>query len=337
MQVEPVLLGELDHLAHVGQVGVGAVDVELADRHVLALAQHLLEEADDRRVLGPGRQLAARAVGPELRHDHRGRCVLQHLGALVVRARHHGALDAGLLQDLDHLLGRHDLPGVVAVVHVGVEDRQLLVGRGRAGSGEQTDEGKKSAHVRSHQRRARGRPPIVEANRDALAGEARRRHFVAQPALEQHQIARLGRQAHEGVKASGRIGPARRRRHVQAKPRILELQRAGALGHFHVIGAADEGRGMEMQGMHHACRHDVGPAVGHGERPAGQDRSAASGRRPWRAGRCAAAGGRTAKKRDAGGRASRRTCSRRDSAWPTSAGPPHPRRRANGIRRPGPG
>ena len=187
-------------------------------------------------------ELAARAIGPELGHDHRGRRVLQHLGALVVRARHHGALDAGLPQDLDDLLGRHDLPGIVAVVHVGVEDRQLLVGRGRAGSSEQTDEGEKSAHVRSHQRRVLGRPAIVEANRDTLAGKARRRHFVAQPALEQHEIARLGRQADEGAKALGRIGPARRRRHVQAKPRILELQRAGAPGHFHVIGAADEGR-----------------------------------------------------------------------------------------------
>ncbi len=36
-----------------------------------------------------------------------------------------GALDARLLQDLDHFLGRHHRPGIVAVMHVRVEDRQL--------------------------------------------------------------------------------------------------------------------------------------------------------------------------------------------------------------------
>ena len=39
VQEQPVLLGELHDAPHVGQVGVGAVDVEFADRHVLALRQ----------------------------------------------------------------------------------------------------------------------------------------------------------------------------------------------------------------------------------------------------------------------------------------------------------
>ena len=62
VQHELVLLGERDHAPRHRQVGVGAVQVELADRRVAAAAQALLEERRDGVVAHPGADVAARAV-----------------------------------------------------------------------------------------------------------------------------------------------------------------------------------------------------------------------------------------------------------------------------------
>ena len=51
-------------------------------------------------------------------------------------------------QYLHDLCGRDDLPGVVAVVDVRVEDRQFLVGRGGSG-GDEREQDKQGTHRRS--------------------------------------------------------------------------------------------------------------------------------------------------------------------------------------------
>ena len=73
----------------------------------------------------PGRDLAAAAIGPELGDDDVGRLGEELLGPLVVRARDQRALDAGLPEERHGLLRRDDAPRVVAVVDVGVDDRQI--------------------------------------------------------------------------------------------------------------------------------------------------------------------------------------------------------------------
>ena len=142
---QPVLLGELDDPPRHGQVGVGPVEVELADGHVAILREPLLHVGDDGLVAHPGRDLAARAVRPELGNDEVGRLGEELLRPLVVRARHQGALDAGLAQERHDLLGRHDAPGVVAVVDVGVDDGQIG-GPADGRHGERHDKGDELEH-----------------------------------------------------------------------------------------------------------------------------------------------------------------------------------------------
>ena len=47
--------------------------------------------------------------------------------AIVARARDERALHSGAAHDGDRFLHRHDIPGVVAVVHMRIEDRQRLL------------------------------------------------------------------------------------------------------------------------------------------------------------------------------------------------------------------
>jgi hypothetical protein len=64
VQYQLVLFRQRDHAPWHRQVGVRAVDVELADRDVAAACEPLFEERDDRIVADPGRDVAATAVRP---------------------------------------------------------------------------------------------------------------------------------------------------------------------------------------------------------------------------------------------------------------------------------
>ena len=140
MQQDLVLSGELDHPARHRQVGVGAEEMELADRDVAVLPQPLLDVGHDGLVAHPGPDLAALPVRPQLRQDEVRRLGVEPLGALVVRARHHPPPHAGLAQERDRLLRWELLPGVVAVVQMGVEDRQVGGAGASRAAGEQQGE-----------------------------------------------------------------------------------------------------------------------------------------------------------------------------------------------------
>jgi hypothetical protein len=115
--------------------------MELADAGVLVLLQPLLEVGGHRLVAEPGARVAARAVGAQLRDDEIGGLGLQALLAVVAGGGDQSAAHARLLQDGDRVLRRQHVPGVVAVVHVRVEHRQLGAGCGeRCGHGERGDE-----------------------------------------------------------------------------------------------------------------------------------------------------------------------------------------------------
>ena len=145
MQQEAVLLRELHDAARHRQVGVGAEEVELADRHVCVLAQQVFYVAHDGVVFRPRADVASRPVRTQRRQDQVGRFREQLLRALVVGARDERTLQPRLAQDRDGFLGRRREHRVVAVVDVGVEDRQL-VGEGDTGHGEQQDEHKEFPH-----------------------------------------------------------------------------------------------------------------------------------------------------------------------------------------------
>ncbi len=125
VQHEPVLPGERHHAPRHRQVGIGAVQVELADRGVALAGEAILEKRDDRFVAHPGADVAAGAIRAQRRHHEIRRLGDEPLRAVVAGARDEGALDAGLAQDRDRVLRRQVVPRVVAVMHVRVEEREL--------------------------------------------------------------------------------------------------------------------------------------------------------------------------------------------------------------------
>lgn len=50
---------------------------------------------------------------------------MKALLAVIARVEDQCALDAGLLQDRQHVLARQLIPGVMAIVQAGIEDRHL--------------------------------------------------------------------------------------------------------------------------------------------------------------------------------------------------------------------
>ena len=73
MQEQVVLFRQRDHAPRHRQIGVGAVQVELADGDIAVASQPILEERDDGLVAHPGADVAAGAVGAQRRHDQVGR------------------------------------------------------------------------------------------------------------------------------------------------------------------------------------------------------------------------------------------------------------------------
>jgi hypothetical protein len=92
---------------------------------------------NERLIPKPGTDLAARAVDAQLRDDKIGRRLVEALLAIVAGARDQRAFEACLAHDGDRVLHRHRFPCVVAVVQMGIEDRQPLLTWCRDGETEQ--------------------------------------------------------------------------------------------------------------------------------------------------------------------------------------------------------
>ena len=155
VQHEPVLLRERDHAPRHRQVGIGAVEVELADRRVAAVAPaaprgtrrpcRRAPRCRRRRACDTGRSDGTMRSGAAAT----SRCVPSS-PELDTSAR----LQPGLAQDRDRVLRRQVVPRVVAVVDVRVEDRQrhdLRHGGGR----QRGDEGERRHRLQQEARPTR--------------------------------------------------------------------------------------------------------------------------------------------------------------------------------------
>ena len=112
--------------------------MKLANPDIAVLCQPLLHVAGYSLIPHPATGVSAATVGAQFRHDQ-VRCLgHQHLRTLVVRRGHQGAAQAGLAQNFDRLFRRHQFPGVVAVMDMGVEQGQVGGGMrgGQACSGD---------------------------------------------------------------------------------------------------------------------------------------------------------------------------------------------------------
>ena len=92
------------------------------------------------RVVHPAADLAALSIGAQ-RGQHQIRRRLEQLAACHRRCccETMRALQAGLAQQGNDLRRRQGLPGVVAVVQVGVEHRQRRLGGERRGAGAEAE------------------------------------------------------------------------------------------------------------------------------------------------------------------------------------------------------
>ncbi|WP_341703803.1 hypothetical protein [Ferrovibrio sp.] len=137
VQEQPVLLGQLHHAARHRQIGGGAVEMELADADITVAFQAVFQMGDHGLVAEPGGKLAAAAVGPQLRHDQVGRDRIELLGAVIRRAGdQHFRQPRLAAQDCHGLFRRQHVPGVVAVMHMGIDQRpRIALRRYRPGGG----------------------------------------------------------------------------------------------------------------------------------------------------------------------------------------------------------
>ena len=83
MQQQTVVAGELDHPTHDRKIGIGTIDMELADCGIAVARQARFEVRNDRGVAHPGADFAARAIRPQRGHDQIGGFVEQQLRAIV--------------------------------------------------------------------------------------------------------------------------------------------------------------------------------------------------------------------------------------------------------------
>ena len=122
------------------RVGLAAEEVELPDALVDPPLEPLLHVREDGRVAVPGFHIAARPVGPQLGDDARGRLLVEPERAVVGRAGHQRAAHPRAVENLEDLLGRVYRPVGLAVVDVGVEDRQIRLRLGGSGAHQEEDE-----------------------------------------------------------------------------------------------------------------------------------------------------------------------------------------------------
>jgi hypothetical protein len=111
--------------------------------------------------------------------------------------------------------------------------------------------------------RAGSAPSVVEADGDPFFRDLIGGHLVAKPALKQNKISGFGRVSDEALVGRGGFGGARRSRHKSIKTRVFEFDSRAAGGRLHVVSAAHEGEGMEVQAVGGAGRHHIDPTIGH--------------------------------------------------------------------------
>ena len=122
-----------------------------------------------------------------------------------------------------------------------------------------------TAVLDNSQRDLRLEPVVVETDAQPFGCDGIRHDLMAQPALEQYQVAGNGRDGDpRAIRAPG-IGPARRRGHEPIQPWVLEFDPRRARGHVDIVGAAQGRQGMQVQTMYYVPRHDIDPAIGHCE------------------------------------------------------------------------
>lgn len=86
---------------------------------------------------------------------------------------------------------------------------------------------------------------------------------MSEPAFKKNQVSALRFVTNELFVFGADFRQAGRRSHEFIEPGILELDAGAVLRSADVIGAADKGKGMEMEAVYHLAGHDVDPAIGH--------------------------------------------------------------------------
>ena len=109
----------------------------------------------------PGTDFAAAAVGPQHGDDQVWRFFIKHLGAIVVGTRHKRFLEPGLPQYLYRFGRREHVPDVMAVVDMGIGERDLRL---HAGCRER--------QPYDHGRRRKDRLECVSSHRRISSGSA---------------------------------------------------------------------------------------------------------------------------------------------------------------------
>ena len=131
MRVQPQVLldREVDNALHLRTCGGLAVDVEFADAAIIAALVFGLDQIPNRRIVEPGLDVAARAVGPDERHDRKTRCLgIDKLVCALVRPA--GGYDAGDIVAPEYLQNLVELvvgARFLIVVQVCVENPQRLL------------------------------------------------------------------------------------------------------------------------------------------------------------------------------------------------------------------
>ena len=162
MQQQAVLTRQRHQVAGHWQVGIGAVEVKFTHAGIAVLGQALRHVARHAVVAHPAAHLTPAAVGPQHRHDQVRRLGQQQLVAVVVAGRHHGATQPGRPQDGHRLLGWHQVPGVVAVVDVGVKQQRRGRAGYRGGALGGVGGGCPSSHCEAQARQRGGRQPSAQ-------------------------------------------------------------------------------------------------------------------------------------------------------------------------------
>ena len=126
MQIQVTLDGEVDHLLHPVRLGGFSVDVEFTDAALVAARILILDEIEYRRIVEPGLDVIADAIGPDEWHDPElgPFCIHELLGAFVGPAGCDNAGDAVAAKHLAHLVERVKWPGLQVIVQVRVEDAE---------------------------------------------------------------------------------------------------------------------------------------------------------------------------------------------------------------------
>src|SRR5262245_33387917 len=129
MKIQVSLDGKVDHLLHPIRLGGFSVDVEFADAAIVAQRIFFLDEIENGRIVEPGLDVVAHAIGPDEWHDLElgPFCVHELMRALVGPAGRNDAGNAVTAKNLAYLVERIKRPGLLVVMQVRVENFHLLL------------------------------------------------------------------------------------------------------------------------------------------------------------------------------------------------------------------